>query len=64
MSRPKHEGGPLRQVATWVPDDLKRDLEQRAADEKKPERAVVTDALTAHLRAASVRKARRSRSED
>lgn len=50
MSKPKGEDD-VSQVATWVPKDLKADLERRAEDEKKPQRVVVTEALTAHLRA-------------
>ncbi len=53
MSKPR-DAENLRQLATWVPADVKAELEKRAEDEKKPERTVVTEALTAHLRSSAV----------
>lgn len=49
MSKPRHEDGPIKQLATWVAADLKAKLAERAAAEGKAERVVVTEALIAHL---------------
>jgi hypothetical protein len=53
MSRPVHSAD-LRQLAIWLPREIKDELERRAKAEEKPEREVVAEALTAHLRAAVV----------
>jgi len=49
MSKPRHEEGDIRQLATWVPADVKEKLTERAAEEGKAVRLVVTEALIAHL---------------
>jgi hypothetical protein len=54
VSRPRHEAS-LRQLAIWVPADVKAALEKRAREQGTNERHVVTEALTAHLRAAVVK---------
>lgn len=48
MTRPKKEHH-VRQVAAWLPGELKEKLDKRAAEEKKPARTVVAEALEAHL---------------
>lgn len=47
MSKPKD--GELRQLATWVPKDVKDELQKAAEREKKAEREIVTEALIARL---------------
>lgn len=49
MSKPR-DAEHLRQLATWVPAAIKDELQKRAAADKKAERDVVVEALTAHLR--------------
>lgn len=51
MSKPLTDEN-LRQLAIWLPEELKAELKNRARHEGKLERDVVTEALTAHLRAA------------
>lgn len=50
MSKPIKGAPSVRQLAMYVDAELKVRLEQRARDEKKPERQVVSEALEAHLR--------------
>lgn len=58
MSKPKGDAD-LRQVALYVDANLKAELERRAKAEKKAEKTVVAEALTAHLRGAPVNGARK-----
>ena len=53
MSKPVNSEG-LRQLAIWLPKEIKDELQRRAEAEEKLEREVVAEALTAHLRAAVV----------
>lgn len=49
MSKPRH-GPPKVQITAYVREDLKTRLAARAVAEKKPERAVLEEALDQHLR--------------
>ena len=48
MNKPV-DGDDLRQLAVWVPKEVKAELEKRAEDDGKPERVIVAEALVAHL---------------
>ena len=54
MSKPRKEDEPIKQLATWVPADVKDELKRRAQKDGKAEREVVTEALVAHLSARRV----------
>ena len=49
MSRPRQLQSPVRQISIWVPGGLKSVLEARAAAERKAERVIIIEALSAHL---------------
>ena len=49
MSKPKHEDGDNRQLATYVPAKLMAAIEAEAEEKKTTKRAVVVAALAAHL---------------
>ena len=59
MSKPV-DAENLRQLAVWVPKDVKAELEKRAEDDGKPERVIVAEALVAHLAAAAQGKPQKS----
>lgn len=48
MSKPLHAGD-VRQLSTWVSAEDKERLAKLAAAEGKPEKAVVGEAIKAHL---------------
>jgi hypothetical protein len=64
MSKPVVDAHNFRQLAVWVPKDVKVELEKRSADDGKPEREIVAEALVAHLAAAAAASRPRKKGEE